>query len=256
MRPTERFTHLVDNYARHRPGYPPAAIGLLEGRCGLREQSVVADLGSGTGILTELLLRTGAEVIGVEPNDAMRAAAESALSGYPRFRSVAGSAESTTLDAESIDLLVAAQAFHWFDVPRARLEALRVLRSGGWAALLWNERPAEATVFLAEYEALLLRYAAEYARITASRADPVAMQSFLGPTMEVASFPNQQVLDFEGLTGRLLSSSYAPQAGHPQHEPIMAGLREIFERHQEGGRVVMPYRTLVYFAQPGRPAAA
>jgi hypothetical protein len=124
-----------------------------------------------------------------------------------------------------------------------------VVRAGGWAALLWNERPAEATAFLADYEALLLRHAAEYARITASRADPAGMREFLGAAMEVAEFPNQQVLDFEGLRGRLLSSSYAPQPGHPEHAPMIAGLGEVFGRHQQHGRVVLPYRTLVYFAQ-------
>ncbi|MGH8266710.1 MAG: class I SAM-dependent methyltransferase [Steroidobacteraceae bacterium] len=255
MQPTERFTTLVDNYLRYRPGYPAAALELLEARCGLSAQARVADLGSGTGILTELLLKCGAEVFGVEPNDGMRAAAETSLCAYPRFRSVNGSAESTTLAPDSVDLLIAGQAFHWFDVKRSHLEALRVLRAAGWAALLWNERPTQLTAFRADYEALLLRHAAEYARITASRADVAAMREFLGPAMELATFPNQQILDFEGLRGRLRSSSYAPPPGDPQHEPMIAGLRELFDRHQQHGKVVLGYRTLVYFAQL-RPAAS
>lgn len=248
-RPAERFTTRVENYARYRPGYPPEAIALLERRCGLRPGAAVADIGSGTGILTALLLASGAEVAAVEPNAAMRAAAEASLGARGGFRSVAGSAEATTLASASIDLLVAAQAFHWFDVERARAEALRLVRPGGWAALLWNERPSEATAFLADYEALLKRHARDYARITASRAEPASMRRFLGETLEAAAFPNQQVLDFAGLKGRLMSSSYAPEPGDPQHEPMIAGLREVFYRHQHGGRVVFPYRTLVYFAQ-------
>jgi SAM-dependent methyltransferase len=255
-RPTERFSTRVENYARYRPSYPHAAIALLERRCGLSPTAVVADLGSGTGILTELLLASGAEVIGVEPNDGMRGAAEARLGEQPRFRSVRGTAEATTLPGDSIDLLVAGQAFHWFELRPARREALRIVKSGGWAALLWNERPPEVSGFLADYEALLLSHAAEYARITASRADEASMREFLGGSMELATFPNQQTLDFEGIRGRLLSSSYAPEPGHRDYEPMMAGLRAAFDRHAHEGEIVFPYRTLVYFAQlkPAVPA--
>lgn len=250
----ERFTTRVDDYARYRPGYPTAAIELLKERCGLSAQAAVADLGSGTGILTELLLKSGARVFGVEPNDRMRVAAEAALHGYPSFVSVRGSAEDTTLAAGSVDLVVAGQAFHWFDTARARAEALRIGRAGAWGALLWNERPPELPAFLADYEALLHQHAAEYARISASRADEGRMREFFGGTMELASFPNQQVFDFEGLKGRLMSSSYAPEPGHVQHEPMMAALRAVFDRHARNGTVVFPYRTLVYFGQLKPPA--
>lgn len=249
MRPTERFSSRVEDYARYRPSYPPAAIELLRERCGLVPGTVVADLGSGTGILTELLLGRDAEVFAVEPNDGMRAAAEARLGHYPRFRSVRGSAEATTLVSASVDLLVAGQAFHWFDPQRARTEALRIVRPGAWAALLWNERPREATPFLADYEALLRRRAPEYARITASRADVGTMRAFLGAAMEVGTFANQQVLDFAGLKGRLMSSSYAPEPGSADYEPMIALLREVFDRHQRDGRIIMPYSSLVYFGQ-------
>jgi ubiquinone/menaquinone biosynthesis C-methylase UbiE len=252
--PTERFSSRVADYVRYRPSYPAAAMELLRARCGLAPGAVVADIGSGTGILSALLLEAGAEVIGVEPNDGMRAAAEAQLSGQARFRSVKGSAEATTLGAASVDLLVAGQAFHWFDVQQARSEALRILRPGAWGALLWNERPQEPTAFLAEYEALLMRYAAEYATIAASRANLADMRRFLGERMESASYPNQQVFDFDGLKGRLMSSSYAPEPGEPQHEPMMRALAEVFRRHQHQGRVVFPYNTRVYFGQPHQSA--
>jgi SAM-dependent methyltransferase len=248
MRASERFSSRVDDYARYRPSYPPPALELLRDRCGLIPGAAVADVGSGTGILTELLLKCGAEVFAVEPNDGMRAAAEAQLRHDPRFHSVAGSAEATTLAPGSVDLLVAGQAFHWFDPQRARLEALRVLRPGAWAALLWNERPPEASPFLADYEALLTRHAPEYTRITASRADVGTMRGFLGEAMEVRAFPNQQILDFEGLRGRLMSSSYAPEPGSAGYEPMIGVLREVFDRHERAGRITMPYSTLVYFA--------
>ena len=121
-----------------------------------------------------------------------------------------------------------AQAFHWFDVPAARCEALRIVRPGAFGALLWNERPARVDAFLVDYEALLLKHAAEYATISASRADERGMREFFGGTMQFCTFPNQQHLDFVGLKGRLMSSSYAPEEGHPQHEPMIAGLTEVF----------------------------
>ena len=251
-RPTERFTTRADNYARYRPGYPPAAVTLLQQRCGLAPGAAVADLGSGTGILSALLLASGAEVFAVEPNEAMRAEAERALQGWPRFHSVHGSAEDTTLAPASIDLVVAAQAFHWFEPGRARTESLRITRGQAWGALLWNERPQQGSPFLLDYEALLRRHAAEYARITASRADEPRMRAYLGGNMERASFPNRQSVNFEGLAGRVMSASYAPEPGHPHYEPMMRELRQVFERHAQRGQVVLAYETLVYFG-PLRP---
>jgi len=247
--PTERFSSRVANYVRYRPSYPPAALELLQRRCGLGPGAVVADIGSGTGILTQLLLESGAEVIGVEPNDGMRAAAEDALAGTPRFRSVKGSAEASTLVSGSIDLLVAGQAFHWFDVAGARREALRVLRPGGFGALLWNEHPSAGSAFLADYEALVRRHAPEYDQVSGSRADETRMREFFGGAMELATFPHQQRFTYEGLRGRLMSSSYAPEAGEAQHEPLLAGLQQLFEQHAHAGTVVFPYVTRVYCAQ-------
>jgi ubiquinone/menaquinone biosynthesis C-methylase UbiE len=249
MRPTERFTVRAENYRRYRPGYPPAAIDLLATHCGLSAGSVVADVGSGTGILSEQLLERGAQVIGIEPNDAMRSAAELRLAGRTGFRSVAATAEATMLADASVDLWVAAQAFHWFDAPRARAEAVRVLREGSFAALLWNEHPTTLGVFLSEYEALLRRHAIEYSSIAGRRVDEASMREFLGGTMQVARFPNEQRLDYAGLEGRLLSSSYAPEPGHREYEPMLAGLRALFDRHSQDGEIVFPYETRVYFAQ-------
>jgi SAM-dependent methyltransferase len=252
--PTERFSSRVENYLRYRPSYPPAAIALLQARCGLRPDAVVADLGSGTGILTTLLLADGAEVFGVEPNEGMRGAAEVLLAGALRFHSIRGTAEDTTLEPDSIDLLVAGQAFHWFKVAAARREALRVLRPGGYAALLWNEHPSEGSAFLQDFETLARAHAPEYDQVVGSRADEAAMREFLGGAMELATFPNQQVFDYAGLVGRLMSSSWAPEAGHPQHEPLLAGLRVLFERHAHTGTVLFPYVTLVYHARMRAPS--
>ncbi len=244
---TERFSTRVEDYIKYRPSYPPGLLELLRVRCGLAATATVADIGSGTGILTELLLETGALVFAVEPNNAMREAAERLLGDYGRFRSVRGTAEATTLPQASVDLITASQAFHWFDVPQARRELGRVLKPRGWVALIWNERPPDAGAFHDEYDRLLRRHAADYDRVTRMRADEMKIREFFGRRPQTAVFANQQVFDFTGLQGRLMSSSYAPEPGHPEHEPLIAGLRALFERHSRGGKVVFPYRTLVYF---------
>lgn len=250
--PLQRFSSRVINYARYRPGYPDAAIDLLVEHCGLGPGCRVADLGSGTGILTARLIATGATVHAVEPNAPMRQAAEQSLRGRAEFHSVDGAAERTTLAERSVDLLTAGQAFHWFDGPEARCEARRIAARGARVALLWNERPTEDNPFLVEYDALLRRFAPEYQSITERRANVAAMHAFAGAELVCAEFYNEQRFDLAGLTGRLLSSSYAPEAGHPAHRPMLEALNAIHARHQHGGQVTFPYRTLVYYG-PFRP---
>jgi SAM-dependent methyltransferase len=247
LNPTERFSSRARDYARYRPSYPAAAFDLLRECCGLRSGTRVADVGSGTGILTAQLLEREATVFAVEPNDAMRAHAEAMLAGRCGFHSVKGTAEATTLGHGQVSLWVAGQAFHWFDPLAARHEALRIGTAPCHAALLGNERPVGSTGFFAEYEALLHRYAPEYAAIAARRADEASMRVFFGGTMQVATFPNSQPLDFTGLSGRLRSSSYAPEPGHALHEPLMSALRAVFDRHARGGLVTFPYLTFVNY---------
>ncbi len=249
---SDRFLGRVEAYSKYRPSYPAAAIDLLEARCGLKPGAAVIDLGSGTGILSALLLKRGARVFGIEPNPQMRHYCGLSLGG--QFRGGDGTAEDTHLPDTSFDLLVAGQAFHWFDPQRTRIEALRILRPGAWAALLWNERHKGVVPFLEDYEALLRRYAPQYDAVARLRAQEDGIGQFFGHPPERATFSNAQVFDFEGLAGRVMSSSYAPMPERPEHEPLMAGLREVFERHQRDGKVVFPYQTLVYFGQPGRPA--
>ena len=244
--PEHRFSDRVENYIRYRPGYPEALLELLRTRAGLASGSITADIGSGTGISSALLLRAGGVVYAVEPNAAMRAAAERLLAGEPGFRSVNGSAAATTLSDNSVDLIVAAQAFHWFATAETRAEFTRILRPGGRIALLWNERLTDTTPFLRGYEALLLRFGTDYASIRHENITPAAVAAFSRTEMEAHAFPNTQDFDWPGLSGRLLSCSYAPAPGHPSHEPMMAGLRALFDAHQQAGQVRFDYRTLVY----------
>ena len=249
---SDRFLGRVGNYARYRPSYPAAAIDLLEQCCGLRPGAAAVDLGSGTGILSALLLARGATVFGIEPNSEMRDYSGRALRG--EFHVEPGTAEDTHMPDGFFDLLVAGQSFHWFDPQKARAEALRILKPGAWAALLWNERPKDQVPFLEDYEALLRRYAAEYGAVARLRAHDDGIHQFFGQPPRFATFPNEQLLDFEGLQGRVMSASYAPLPEQPEHRPLMAGLREVFDHHQRNGKVVFPYRTKVYFGQPGASA--
>ncbi|HEV7139350.1 MAG TPA: class I SAM-dependent methyltransferase [Steroidobacteraceae bacterium] len=249
---SDRFLGRAEAYAKYRPGYPAAAIDLLEARCGLRPGAAAVDVGSGTGILSALLLQRGARVFGIEPNSEMRACAASMLGG--QFSSGSGTAECTRMPDRFFDLMVCGQAFHWFDPGKTRVEALRILKPGAWAALLWNETPKDVVPFLDDYEALLRRYAPEYDAVAQLRAQEDGIRQFFGHVPELATFANEQLLDFAGLEGRVMSSSYAPLPDRPEHAPLLAGLREVFDRHQREGRIVFPYRTLVYFGQPDRPA--
>ncbi len=248
--PTRRFKGRAELYARHRPGYPGEVVTLLEDECGLAPGSVVADLGSGTGILAGMLLARGCRVFGVEPNADMRTEGERALASYPGFVSVDARAEATGLPGASVDLVTAAQAFHWFDRPRARAEFGRILKPGGWVALLWNLRRKDADAFAVAYERLLLEYATDYERVDHANVTDAVIAEFFAPSpFRLRVFPNRQVFDYEALEGRLLSSSYAPAPGHPNHAPMLAALRAVFERHGERGTVAFAYDTQVYFGR-------
>jgi SAM-dependent methyltransferase len=245
---TTRFADRVDDYVRHRPGYPPALVDSLRQKCGLAPGHVVADIGSGTGKLTELLLAAGARVLAVEPNAGMRGAAERLLGGLPGFRSVDGTAEATGLETGSVDLATAAQAFHWFDQAAARVEFARILKPGGSVALVWNERDDDASGFLRDYERCLRDFSVDYGAVDHRRtASRERIAAFFAPArFREAEFPNGQDLDLDGLRGRYLSCSYALPRGHERFDEVMAALSEIFCRHQRDGRVRIEYRTRLY----------
>jgi SAM-dependent methyltransferase len=246
--PKERFSNRVENYLRYRPGYPPAVLDLLRQDCSLTPDSVIADVGSGTGILTRLFLDNGNVVYGVEPNQAMREAGEVFLAKYPRFRSVVAPAESTTLGGMSVDFVVAGQAFHWFQANDARSEFKRILKPGGWVAVIWNERRKDASTFLRDFEKFLLAYGTDYEKVSETYPGSKNMTDFFGAgAWRHKSFDNVQIFDFDGLSGRLLSSSYSPPKDHPNHEAMLAALKQLFDAHAADGKVRFEYETHVYY---------
>ena len=235
------------DYIRYRPGYPSEVVDLLCGESGLQQGACVVDVGSGTGILSEMFLDRGMEVHGVEPNKEMREAGDRLLGGKAGFFSHRGKAEDTGLADHSADLITAAQAFHWFDRPLARQEFARVLKPGGWVALIWNERRVTTTPFLRSYEALLETFATDYQQVNHMNIDAAAIADFFAPSeVYTACFNNAQAFDFKGLEGRLMSCSYAPPKGHPQHEPMIAALHELFDSNAEDGVVRFEYDCRVW----------
>lgn len=248
---TQRFSPRVENYVRYRPGYPKEILELLKKECGLTRNSLIADIAFGTGLFTQLLLEDGNRVTGVEPNEAMREAGEEFLAAYPRFTSIAGTAEATALPEHSIDIITAAQAAHWFDCEKTRTEFQRILKPSGWLVLLWNERRLDADAFARDYEALVIRFGTDYKEVRHQGADRAVHEIFSSDSYKVSKFETRQEFDYSALEGRLLSSSYAPLAGHPNYQPMLAELRKIFDAHQVGGHVSFEYDTLVFYGHLG-----
>ncbi len=249
MNTVDRFSNRVDNYVRYRPSYPPELLELLQAGGILTDDSVVADIGSGTGISTRLFLENGNLVYGVEPNAAMRAAAEEILKDFPNFTSVNGTSHATTLETDSIDLIIAAQAFHWFEPEATRAEFKRILKPGGYVVLIWNERQLDSTEFLRQYEKLLLKFANDYEAVRHENIDQERLAAFFQSDFDRATFPNMQEFDFEGIEGRASSSSYMPAEGGEQYEPMVKELKLLFDKYQEDGKIKVFYDTNIYYSK-------
>jgi len=246
---TSRFSDRVENYVRYRPGYPADALRALERECRLAPDHVVADIASGTGIWTRMLLENGNSVFGVEPNPEMRQAGERLLTALPKFTSVAGTAEESALPDNTVDFVTAAQAAHWFDRERARREFVRILRPGGWLVLLWNERLTGTTAFLRDYEQLLLTWGTDYKDVRHERTTGAVNEFFNPAPFQERVFEMQQEFDYAGVEGRLMSSSYSPGPEHSNYGPMLRELRRIFEAHAIAGHATFEYKTRVYFGR-------
>ena len=250
MNNRERFSNRVDSYSKYRPSYPKEAIDYLYDTVGLHSNSKIADIGSGTGIFSKLLLERGSYVIAVEPNQAMRTAAEQMLASEPNFQTISGSAESTGLPDQSVEFIVCAQAFHWFDRMAAQNEFRRILQPGGKVILIWNSRLTTGSSFRVEYDQLLHTYGTDYEKVNHKNISQSMLYSFFREdTMQEANFRMSQEFDFEGLKGRLLSSSYSPEPGHPNYTPMMTELHHIFDRNKQDGSILFDYETEIYWGE-------
>jgi len=240
--PTERFTGRVESYRRYRPGYPPEVVDWLRTECGLCTDAAVVDVAAGTGLLTEVLLEAGFAVTALEPNDEMRAACATLEANYPKLRCIAGTAEATGLPDASADLITVAQAMHWFDLERARAEFARILKPGGGCAVIYNNRRLGGDAFHDGYERLLREFGLDYTNVKEQHVGRKRLAQFFGPAqMRCRTFPNAQSLTLEALEGRILSSSYIPQPGHPRFAEMQAAIRELFAETEREGVVTIQY---------------
>lgn len=245
----ERFSNRVANYVKYRPDYPREVVAFLENTCGLTPESIIADVGCGTGISSRLFLDKGNRVIGVEPNVAMRAAAVEYLAGFPKFTTACGTSEATGLRDASVDFVIAAQAFHWFNPVETRPEFYRILKPGGYIVLIWNERQLDTTAFLIEYEAFLVKYANDYGTVRHENIHSEQLSDFFQKEYGSVTFENIQVFDFDGLRGRMLSASYMPNESDPRFGDMINELRSIFAKHAENDRIKVFYDTNVYYSR-------
>ena len=245
----DRFSNRVANYVKYRPDYPREIVGWLKRLDALSDTSVVADIGCGPGISSRMFLENGNRVFGIEPNADMRSAAVEQLAAFPNFTLVGGTSEHTTLPDASVDLVVAAQAFHWFDPKKARAEFSRILGSNGAIVLIWNERQLDTTPFLIEYEQFLLKYATDYEKVRHENVDAKALREFFGNDYHATTFQNLQEFDLDGLRGRLLSASYMPSETDAIFDQMIEELRVLFAKHSENDRIKVFYDTNVYCAR-------
>lgn len=243
-----KFTGRADIYAKHRPSYPEAFIEYLYSKAGFNKDSVIADIGSGTGILTQLLLGKGSFVYGVEPNADMRKAAEQELAQYKNFASVNQSAESTGLKDRSVDFVTAAQAFHWFDRQKFKAECQRILKEKGKAVLVWNSRDM-SNEFVQKCDELNRAYCPDYKGFSGGMnhdSSGAFADFFKDGLYDCVVFQNDLMFDLNGFIGRSLSASYAPKEGADHYEPYVSGLKQLFELYGDSGSLRMPNLTRTY----------
>jgi ubiquinone/menaquinone biosynthesis C-methylase UbiE len=246
---TKRFSNRVDNYVKYRPSYPKEIISFFEKEIQFNNKFIVADIGSGTGILSRMFLDNGNTAFGIEPNEPMRERAEELLKDYTTFKSVDGTAEQTKLENESVDLITAAQAFHWFDAEKTKTEFKRILKPNGYCCLIWNERLV-TSAFEKAYEKLLLDYAIDYTSVNHKNIDEKKIAAFFAPHQFMQqTFNNKQIFDFEGLKGRLLSSSYTPDENHPKHNAMIESLMNIYSSFNQNNTVQFDYETKLYLGR-------
>ena len=244
MRETERFTGYAAVYNAGRPAYPPEVVDVVLGGLGDPHALKVADLGAGTGLSARLFTERGATVFAVEPNAAMREKG----AAVPGIVWVDGTAERTGLEDHSMDVVVAFQAFHWFDPGVALAEITRILRRGGRAAVAFYERD-ETDAFTGAYGEIVRRFTTDDTERGRARALDT-FEAWPGwVRVERHVVLGEHVLDAEGLAVRVASSSYLPHSG-PESERLREAVDALFAQYAQDGCVRMKLQTIIALAEP------
>lgn len=249
MKPTTRFTEKAKYYHASRPGYPKEVLTTIRRITNLTPDpsNIIADIGSGTGKLSEIFLKYGVTVMGVEPNKAMREIAEKEMKNYENFISIDGAAESTGIKNHSIDLIIVGQSFHWFNLSKTRKEFQRILKPGRYAMIVWNNRNKESSHFFRDYETILKDFGTDYKEVTKAIIGKKEFSDFFGTeNYKRFLFTNKQQLDYEGIRWRLLSTSYIPTEESETYLTKLQRLKEIFQKHQKNGVIKLDYETEMF----------
>ena len=242
----ERFSNRVADYVKYRPGYPPGIVDFLQEKYKLDIGRVIADVGAGTGISTELFLKAGYSVIAIEPNEEMREKAVELLGMYKGLKVMGGAAEQTGLENESVNAIVCGQAFHWFDMVKTKVEFKRILKQEGIVVLIWNERKT-VSAFEKDYDELIVKHAKDYVKVDHRNISMEHITAFYSPQeCELKVFENSQTFNYDGLEGRLLSSSYMPQRDEDGYTAMAEDLKMLFDKYEVDGTVTIYYDTKVY----------
>ncbi len=249
MKTVSRFDNRVENYVKYRPHYPCEVLDFFRDELNLKKSSVIADIGSGTGISSKLFLENGNQVFGIEPNKLMRKASEEYLEEFENFTAIDGTSENTTLGNKSVDFIIAAQAFHWFNTAQTLIEFRRILRENGFVALIWNERQLDTNKFLREYEKFLTEFGTDYEKVRHDKITKKSLNEFFKTNIYKKTFKNSQTLDFNGLLGRLLSSSYMPSKENPLFEEMKESLKQLFAEYARKGKIKVLYNTNIFYTK-------
>jgi len=248
--PTKRFSDRVENYIKYRPSYPPEVTTFLQAACHLPDRAVISDIGAGTGIFSGLLLQKGYTVYAVEPNEAMQSAAIDQFKNDQNFHPVTGTVENTTLASKSAELVVCAQAFHWFDAKKTQAEFKRILKDEGYVALIWNNRDASVDEFSEAYEKILKNDSIDYNKVNHRNIADIDFKAFFKDGLyQTVKYPNVQVFDEAGFLGRAFSSSYVPQEGTEEGEKFKVLLKDMFAKYNKNGQVSFHYQTEIYLGK-------
>ncbi len=234
---------------KYRPGYPKEIISILEKEILFDSKKVVADIGSGTGISAKLFLENGNSVYGIEPNEPMRKAAEGWLNAFEKFISLHGSAEQTTLQDNSIDLIVCAQAFHWLDRKKAKSEFKRIAKKDAYLCLIWNDRKKQ-NAFQQDYEQLIKQFSIDYNEVTHRNISAEIISDFFAPNKYKKIILNyEQKFDLQGLIGRIVSSSYMPNEDDKNFPQLRNAIVDLFNAHKQNEIVTFAYDTILYIGK-------
>jgi len=247
----QRFSQRAENYDKFRPSYPHALLQFLHAAIPITPELMIADIAAGTGIFTEQITAWGNQVYVVEPNRSMRQMAHRRLAACGQCTFLDGTAESTGLLEDSVDLFVSAQAFHWFDLVKTRAEFERVGRNSPHVAIVWNLRNTKSA-FEMGYEDFIRTYATDYLKVSQRKMDTLEVRSFFAPSSSLYRvFGHIDWLTQEQLVGRTLSYSFLPDETSPVLPEMLAALTALFQTHQRDGKVRLSYKTRLFVGRIG-----